>query len=436
LFLADEWKVKGVSEAIWVPLIWMFLAGSRFVSQWMNLGTKYVMSPEARLEGSPLDRIVFLMLIILGVLILRKRNLDLKMLVKKNLWIWLYFLFGGVSILWSDYPFVSFKRLIKALGNVVMALVILSEQRPYEAIGVIFRRLAFTLLPLSVLFIKYYPQLGRAYHMGMPMFTGVATQKNGLGQICLILAIYFCWYLLFNSSEENMSTRGVHYSVYIIILPMIGWLLHMSDSATSLGCTVMAVAILLISKLPVFVRAPRKIIVFGLIAVMVFTILEMTVTISGIAITALGRDSNLTTRIPMWYGLIEMAGNSFIGTGYESFWLGERMYILWENYGALIDSHNGYLETYLNLGFVGLGIIVVIILSGLLKIQKKIRIHYSGAILKLTFIVVGATYNWTEATFHGVNNMWLLLFLGVFEISKQQYVERNKAAETDLQSVY
>ena len=44
-----------------------------------------------------------------------------------------------------------------------MVLVILTEKRPYEAVGVILRRLAFLLLPLSVLFIRYYPDLGREY---------------------------------------------------------------------------------------------------------------------------------------------------------------------------------------------------------------------------------------------------------------------------------
>jgi hypothetical protein len=37
--------------------------------------------------------------------------------------------------------------------------------------------------------------------------------------------------------------------------------------------------------------------------------------------------------------------------------------------------------------------------------------------LRLCFIVVICIYNWTEATFVGVNNMWLLLLFSIMEIS-------------------
>ena len=54
------------------------------------------------------------------------------------------------------------KRWIKDLGNPIMALVILTERRPYEALGITLRRLSFLLLPLSVVFVRYFPELGRA----------------------------------------------------------------------------------------------------------------------------------------------------------------------------------------------------------------------------------------------------------------------------------
>ena len=220
LFWMDRKKTEGVSSAIWIPFIWMFLAGSRYVSQWLNLSAP-LSSADTYLEGSPVNRAVFLSLILAGAIILLRRRLNWDELLKQNIWIWLFFLFGLISILWSDYPFVSFKRLIKALGNVIMAMVILTEQRPYKAIGVILRRFAFLLLPLSVLFIKYYPELGRVYrHDGGGMFTGVAGQKNGLGAICLLSGIYFSWNLLLNCREGAKSGQRLHYSIYLIILPM------------------------------------------------------------------------------------------------------------------------------------------------------------------------------------------------------------------------
>ena len=39
LFWVDRKRSEDISSALWIPLIWMLLAGSRYVSQWLNLGS-------------------------------------------------------------------------------------------------------------------------------------------------------------------------------------------------------------------------------------------------------------------------------------------------------------------------------------------------------------------------------------------------------------
>lgn len=408
-------KIDGVSRAIWIPLIWMFITGSRFVSHWLNLGSP-VMSAEAYLKGSPVDRAIFLILIFSSVVILVRRRLNWSELFTQNAWIWLLFIFGAISFFWSDYPFVSFKRWIKTLGVVSMALVILTEERPYEAIGVILRRLAFLMLPLSVLFIKYYPNLGRAYHVtGTAMFTGVACQKNGLGQICLLSGIYFCWELLLNRREEIESGRRLHYSIYLILLPMIAWLLYMANSATSLACMVVAICLLLVGRLPAVSREPRRILILCVACVVLFGIMEFFFDVKDTTITMLGRRPDLTTRVPMWEDLLTMVKNPIVGYGWKSFWLGARQEILYERWGVQ-NTHNGYLETYLNLGLVGLFFLVGWILLGLRKVSRHLVTDYPAALLRLCFIVVVVLYNWTETTFYGIGNMWMIFILGTIEV--------------------
>ena len=67
-----------------------------------------------------------------------------------------------MSVLWSDFPDVAFKRWIKAIGDLAMVLVIVTDAEP---IGTrrLFSRPGFVLLPTSVLLIKYYANLGRGY---------------------------------------------------------------------------------------------------------------------------------------------------------------------------------------------------------------------------------------------------------------------------------
>ena len=424
LFWMDRKNNEGVSSAIWVPFIWMFLSSSRYVSQWLNLGTPNI-SADAILEGSPIDRAVFILLIIAGVLILRQRRINWNAFFTQNAWIWLYFVFGVVSFLWSDYPFVSFKRWIKAQGNVIMVLVILTEQRPYEAVGVILRRLAFLLLPLSVLFIKYYPHLGRAYHMGQPMFTGVANGKNGLGKICLLSAIYFSWNILISRSEGNASEQRLHYSIYLIILPMITWLFYMANSATSLACTIVAICLFAVCRQPVMVSKPQRILHFGIACIALFGIMELAFGVKDTIISMLGRRPDLTTRVPMWEDLLSMVRNPIVGFGYESFWLGARRQYMADNWGIAGQAHNGYLDMYLNLGLMGLFFVLSWIVSGLKKVQRYFYIDYPAAMLRLCFIIIVTLFNYTEATFFGASSMWMLLFLAVMNAPERQEHEQN-----------
>ncbi len=177
LFWRDIKKPDSPSNALWIPLIWMFLAGSRWASSWLNLGVP-MSSADDYSEGSPIDRAVFFSLIVAGVFVLSKRRVDWSSLLNQNKWIVLYFLYCLSSIIWTDEAFILFKRWIKDLGIPIMALVILTEQRPYAAVGIILGRLTFLLIPLSFLFIKYFPELGRSYHAdGAPMYTGIGHQK-------------------------------------------------------------------------------------------------------------------------------------------------------------------------------------------------------------------------------------------------------------------
>jgi exopolysaccharide production protein ExoQ len=425
LFWVDRKKVEGVSRAIWIPIIWMFLDASRYVSQWLGLGTPNV-SADALLEGSPVDRAVFTGLIIAGLLVLRQRKISWTSLFTKNPWIWLYFVFGALSFIWSDYPFVSFKRWIKGLGNVVMILVVLTEERPYLAIGVILRRLAFLLLPLSVLFIKYYPELGRAYHMGRPMYTGVGFQKNALGQICLLSGVYFSWNLLLGRRVESEPGHRLHYSVYFLILPMITWLLYMANSATSLACTIVAIGIFVVGRQPAIENKPQRILYLGIGCAALFAIMEYAFGVKDSIIFMLGRNPDLTGRHQIWENYLALVRNPIVGYGYESFYLSVQLQDVTEQ---IRSTHNGYLEMYLNLGIIGVLFVLGWILSGLRKVHRQLGTDYPAAMLRLGFIAVVTLYSWTEATFAGVSNMWSLLLFAAMSIPGKEEVAHSLRKE-------
>jgi len=112
-----------------------------------------------------------------------------------------------------------------------------------------------------------------------------------------------------------------------------------------------------------------------------------------------------------------MARDPWFGEGYQSFWLGSRPVVFQQTYGEAINqAHNGYIEQYLNLGYVGVTFIALIIVNALVNVRALLRKNYSLAVLKLTFILGALLYNYTEASIYGVNNMWLLLLLSAISV--------------------
>lgn len=420
LFRVDLKKSYRPSGALWIPLIWMFLAGSRWASSWLNLNPPLT-SANSYAEGSPLDRTVFLSLIVAGAFILYRRKIDWGQLLSQNKWIILYLMYCLLSIMWTDEPFILLKRWVKDLGNPIMVLVILTERRPYEAVGVVLRRLAFLMLPLSVLFIRYYPELGRSFHVdGSLMYTGIGHQKNDLGAMCLISGIYYSWRFLQNRKRDFYTVEKGSMMDYILIV-MLAWLLYMSNSQTSVVCLVVTMSLFLVSRISFIAQRPSRIIATGVVGVLLFSVLEATINVKELVFSLLGRDLTLTNRTDLWQVVRGVEENAFLGAGFMSFWTGDRMEIIWEKVGVMVNqAHNGYLEQYLNLGYIGVAFIGVIMLSGLLKVRKHLDVDPPAAKLRLCFIVTAVLYNYTEASFYGINNIWLLLLLGTVEVTRPQ----------------
>ena len=159
LLVRDVRRRPDVSAASWLVVLWAVIFASRPVSSWFQSGPA-VSSVDAYLEGSPVDRAVFLLLIAIGYVALLRRRLPLGTLVRQNAWLFVFYGFWALSVLWSEYPFVAFKRWFKDFGSVVMVLLLLTDRNPVETVKAFFVRSAYLLVPMSVLFVRFYPEIG------------------------------------------------------------------------------------------------------------------------------------------------------------------------------------------------------------------------------------------------------------------------------------
>src|SRR4029077_12258336 len=153
----------------------------------------------------PLDRTIFFLLIVLAIGVLVVRGFNWGGFFARNIFLVAFLSFALVSVLWSDFPFVSFKRWFRDLGSYLVILVVLSDPHPLEASRTLLRRLCYLLMPLSVLLVKYYPALARQYDewAGAVMFVGASSSKNMLGVARLISGIFFFWDTIMRWSDRK-----------------------------------------------------------------------------------------------------------------------------------------------------------------------------------------------------------------------------------------
>jgi exopolysaccharide production protein ExoQ len=414
LLKKDAKRNPHVSSFLLIPLLWMMLLGSRFVGQWLNYSEFSQLSLIE--EGSVIDRVVFSALIFSALVILWKRDLALKNVFSGNRWLILFLFYCMISISWSDFPFVAFKRWVKELGNFLMVLVVVTEDDDFEAIKAMIRRCAYVLIPLSIVLIKYFPDLGRQYSFwtGEALYIGVATSKNMLGCLSLITGLYFVYVLMESLTGDRIVKKydGLWLVVHIGMLVMILWLLHMSQSATSLLAFMGGSAVLFCGRLPAVRRNPA-LLFDGVIFVVVLIIsLDYIFGIKEVIISYVGRDQTLTGRADLWEDVLSFETNPLFGTGYESFWLGKRLEKLWDKYWwAPTGSHNGYLETYLNLGWIGALLLTSFILEALYRARNNLKSRIEFGAFQLSLIAVVLFYNMTEVAFKGSMLVWFVFIM-------------------------
>jgi exopolysaccharide production protein ExoQ len=414
LFLMDRDRETRVSSAIWLPVIWFVLGASRNVSQW--LGTASFDSPDQVLEGNLLDRMILSGLIALGLAVLAARWQRTTTTLWRNVPLLLFFLYCAASVFWSDFPFVAFKRWTKVLGNVVMVLIILTDVNHEAAVKKFLSRSAFILIPLSVLFIRYFPEMGRYWDRweGATYYSGVALDKNMLGCLCLVLG--FGIVARFVESFREAGLLGRRSIAAGVVLAMTLWLLYIADSATSTVCFVVGSTLIVLSMLRGGRPAIVHLMVGGMIAVGSAALLVPSAFV--FFVESLGRDPTLTGRTELWETLLDLNSSPWLGAGFESFFLGERLEILWMKYWWRPNqAHNGFLEVYLTLGVVGLCLLALLLATGYRRAIAIYRQDPLGGSLRLACIAVALAYNVTEAAFKVTHPVWIMLLLSVTAVA-------------------
>ncbi|MHA1170349.1 MAG: O-antigen ligase family protein, partial [Candidatus Hodarchaeales archaeon] len=283
-----------------------------------------------------------------------------------NRWLIVFTLYCGISVIWSDYPFVSIKRWIKELGNLIMVLIVITDKDPSRAFNAVFSRFTYLVIPLSVVFIKYYPEIGRYYNQWTWEYAygGVTQGKNQLGLIMCVSGLYLISEII--KSISCIGRKNREDILYLaVLLSMLLWLLNLSSSITAIISLILGAMILLFLRHKEIRNRTSYIYYGGIIFCLIFLYMSYYATgVIELFVELVGRDLTFTGRTNLWVDLLAEQKNILVGSGYASFWLSSGAEVIWEKYYFHpTQAHNGYLQIYLDLGLVGLILLVGLMIS-------------------------------------------------------------------------
>ena len=436
LFRTDmRWR-ELPSRSLWIPGIWLAMASSRQMSFWLS-SIGVIRGGSSNLEGSPVNVIFNGSLFFLTLLVLYRRGFSWWQFALGNkalVAVYVYFL---CSMLWSPFPLPTVKRLIQEFGCVLTALIILTEHDPAASLRILFVRVSYILFPLSVVFIRYFPDIGRVVSTvsGAHMLCGVADHKNSLGQLAMVFCLVLLWDMMETRNEEMAPrtkaerwARPVNFGIGL-------YLLVISNSGTSLMCFLLGVVMLFGGKHLARMKNARQLFMVSVASIVYLLIINQELGISSRISEAMGRGPGLTGRTDIWSKIKEKNTNYLFGAGFRGFWETSEGESVWRELGTnpLITAHNGYLETYLNGGVVGLCVLIVFLVTmGFNAVNQLVNGEPLGR-LAVLFWPILLIANVTESLFIMIGPVWLtVLFMTTYYPWQSGFVETMSVQRSGL----
>lgn len=347
-----------------------------------------------------------------------------------NTLIWIVLLWVLASTAWSEEPAITLRRSIGLFGTTIIALY-LATYYDYNRFSRIARYGFLIAFVLSLALIVFYPAIGiSTYPSG---WKGIYFTKNGLGVSALFGVIL--------SAGSLKDKKGSLLGIASLILGLI--LLSGTKSMTSLIVLAFAIGVWIVlwplihKNIPMFVWLASYLALLVLFGICLYVSNK-----AASLLPTLGKDVTLTGRIPIWESALSYIWQRpWTGYGYGAVWLGRDYgigsFISDPLHYYVVNAHNGYLDLLLEIGTIGVALLLITVFGAIYKIFCSIKsaTDIRGVELwPLVFLIALILYNSTEALLLVQNSLaWTLVsFLG-FRAAADSKVQIERRLSIDWQ---
>jgi len=327
-----------------------------------------------------------------------------------------------ISISWSDFPLVSFKRWFQIFTYFFVIIVFLSYSKNIgELLGIV-KPILYLFIFISLVVVLVIPG---AKDPTFGSWRGLSPQKNSFGQRTLIATVLSTIIFIY----ENIRIKKV-IALMMMLVSVILVIGSLSSTAFIALFLFLFLSILFYIKNEIFKRIGAGYFLF-------FTTLFFAVTLVMVVFVffpevldlfqgIFGKEGSLQNdRSKLWQVIIyNISLHPIQGCGFQGFWVQDSptIQILYNTFLWLpIQGHNGYLDMINEIGFIGFTLFLLVILTYFRKTFSHRNLN-----LWAWFVFLPLVINFTETTFFRVGHItnvfimlgYLIMFSPIFGKSK------------------
>jgi exopolysaccharide production protein ExoQ len=342
----------------------------------------------------------------------------------------IFILWCMLSILWSDFPIVAFKRWFQIFTAFITIVAVFQYVRSADDLLKFFSIQLSIFIFINIFSVFTVPLAKDDYGE----WRGIATSKNFLGQAALACSLIF----IFAIRHSKTFLGKLYYSLAFVVAGILVFGANSSTSMLTFLIIVLVWFLFWVDRQFKALRMGRVITYLTLLVILSISYLSVRMIPHQVnaALGLIGEDLTFTGRTEIWEDMMmEIRKHPVLGTGYQTFWVvgNPDLVRIYDKYIWLPNqAHNGYVDIWNEVGIIGLFMVAILIIWYMIQ-SRKLKYDYFWK----WFFIAAIIINFQESTLFrpGVLSgiMFMFAYLGLFkEIDHQQQMDLEDLEDSEV----
>ncbi len=331
--------------------------------------------------------------------------------------------FACFSFFWSATPSETFTQIRALVRTTLFAAYLTTRYTMRQQMNLLSWTIALIAI-ISTIICIVNPSYGISITNNVTTWQGIYAHKQYLGRSMGLGASLF----LINIFSQQQK-RWVNIPFFLLTFSLI----VLSTSRTSLLVLLLPILLFPLYKVAKKQSTVRIVFILTILLVSIGTASIVISNLETIVVDILGKDIEFNGRIPLWTLVIEkISERPLLGYGYAGFWMSDAGGYIIKNTWAAFDeltsqgkfhAHNGFLEITLELGLIGLTLLIIDMFFVLQRIIKLlISTQTVESFWMLVYMGIVLTVNLSEAkTFLSTSSIFWILQASIAFSSALEY---------------